>query len=38
MQQLIIIRHGMSEGNNNGVIQGNREEYHLTETGKKILD
>lgn len=35
MQQLIIIRHGMSEGNNNGVIQGNREEYHLTETGKK---
>lgn len=35
MKQIIIIRHGESEGNNQNIIQGKEKRYHLTEKGKK---
>ncbi len=35
MKKLIIVRHGESVANANGIIQGNNNDYGLTETGKE---
>lgn len=34
-KKLILIRHGESEGNKKGILQGSLDEYGLTETGRQ---